>query len=87
MVKMMAEYHCKVTAYSGYKVNERPLYFTVDDIRLEVRDIISRWAGPEKDFYKVKADDGRVYTLSWNRKSDYWIIEKITEKRKRDQGR
>jgi hypothetical protein len=78
MVKMMAVYYCKVTAYSGYKANERPLYFTVDDIRLEVRDIISGWVGPEKDFFKVIADDGRVYTLNWNRKSDLWFIEKIT---------
>jgi hypothetical protein len=77
----VGRHQCKVISYAGYKANERPLYFTVDDIRHEVRDIISRWAGPEKDFFKVIADDGRVYTLSWNRKSDMWIIEKITEKR------
>jgi len=70
------EYHCKVTAYSGYKANEMPLSFTVDDNKLEVRDIICRWVEPEKDFFKVIADDDRVYTLSWNRKSDLWLIEK-----------
>jgi hypothetical protein len=106
---MMAGYYCKVSAYAGYKANERPLYFTIkptaadaldspvkqgndeleeldsrsnaDEQRLEVRDIISRWAEPEKDFFKVIADDGREYTLSWHRKSDMWVIEKITEKR------
>jgi hypothetical protein len=69
-----------VNAYSGYKANERPLSFTIDDKRLEVRDLISRWAEPEKDFFKVIADDDKVYTLSWNRKSDMWLIEKISEK-------
>jgi hypothetical protein len=54
---------------------------SADEQRHEVRDIISRWAEPEKDFFKVIADDGRVYTLSWHRKSDMWVIEKITEKR------
>jgi hypothetical protein len=77
-VFVVDRHYCKVTAYAGYKANERPLYFTVDDIRHEVRDIISRWAEPDKDFFKVVADDGRIYTLSWNRKSDIWIIEKIT---------
>jgi hypothetical protein len=73
--------YCTVTAYAGYKANERPLSFTIDEQRHEVLDIISRWAEPEKDFFKVIADDGRVYTLSWNRESDMWIIEKIAEKR------
>ncbi len=115
-VFVVDRHYCKVTAYAGYKANERPLYFTIlptvsntyldspvpgetgfafhgaskpgndglevlertntDEQRHEVLDIISRWAGPEKDFFKVIADDGRVYTLSWNRKSDLWFIEK-----------
>ena len=70
--------HCsKVTAYSGYKPNERPLSFTVDNQRLEVRDIICRWVEPEKDFFKVIADDDKEYTLSWNRESDLWFIETV----------
>src|SRR4030042_3497144 len=105
----MSGNYCKVTAYAGYKANERPLYFTIkttagdaldspvkpgndeleeldsrsnaDEQRHEIRYIISRWAEPEKDFFKVIADDGREYTLSRNRKSDMWVIEKITEKR------
>lgn len=63
----MTGHHIKVTAYSGYKVNERPLSFIIDDQRHEVRGIISRWAEPDKDFFKVIADDNKVYTLSWNR--------------------
>jgi len=67
----------KVIAYSGYKGNERPLAFIADDKRYEVRNILSRWAEPDKDFFKVIADDGKVYVLSWNRESDEWIIEKF----------
>jgi predicted acetyltransferase len=72
-----------VTEYSGYKANEKPLSFTIDDQRLEVRDIICRWVEPEKDFFKVIADDDKVYTLSWNLKPDLWFIEKISEKQAR----
>ena len=71
----MTGHFIKVTAYSGYKENERPLSFTSDDQRHEVRSIISGWAEPDKDFFKVIADDGRIYTLSWDRKSDQWIME------------
>jgi hypothetical protein len=71
----MSEKHIKVTAYSGYKENERPLSFTADEQRREVRSIISRWAEPDRDFFKVIADDGRVYILSWDRKSDQWFME------------
>jgi hypothetical protein len=65
----------KVIAYSGYKGNERPLSFIAGDLRHEVRSIISMWAEPEWDCFRVIADDERVYTLRWNRKSDQWTME------------
>ena len=80
----MTGHHIKVTAYSGYKGNERPLSFIIDDQRHEVRDMISGWAEPDKDFFNVIADDNKVYTLSWNRKSDLWLIEKISERENMD---
>ncbi|MDY7038404.1 MAG: hypothetical protein SV375_19880 [Thermodesulfobacteriota bacterium] len=69
----------KVIAYSGYKANERPLSFTIDDQRLEVRDIMGRWVEADKDFFKVIANDNKIYTLSWNRETDLWFIEKISK--------
>jgi hypothetical protein len=77
---MMTEHEIHVTAYAGYKANERLMSFVVDDQCLDVRDILSRWVEPDKDFFKVMADDDKIYTLSWNRKSDVWRIEKISKK-------
>ncbi|SPD74430.1 conserved hypothetical protein [uncultured Desulfobacterium sp.] len=74
----MSGHPIKVTAYSGYKANERPLSFVVNDQRYEVRAIISIWAEPEKDFFKVISDDKKIYTLSWNRKLDLWLMEKVS---------
>jgi len=71
----MAGHSIKVTAYSGYKGNERPLAFITDDQKYEVRGIISRWVEPDKDCFKVIADDDRVYILSRDRKSDQWSME------------
>jgi hypothetical protein len=71
----MSGHSVKVTAYSGYRVNERPLSFCAEDKVHEVRSVISRWAEPDRDFFKVIADDGATYTLSWDRKSDQWLLE------------
>ena len=67
----------EVHAYSGYKANERPLSFILDCEKLEVTNIIDRWYGEENDFFKVLADDGRVYLLRWHRTLDSWFLEKV----------
>ncbi|MBN2125883.1 MAG: hypothetical protein JW821_16410 [Deltaproteobacteria bacterium] len=70
----------EVVAYSGYRANERPLFFVLDQRRLEVRNLIDRWYGLEHDYYKVLADDGRVYLLQWHRYLDLWFVVKIMER-------
>lgn len=69
-----------VSAYSGYKANERPLSFVIDNEKREVRDVIDRWYGEEYDYFKVLADDGRVYLLSWQRNLDQWLLVKVFER-------
>lgn len=66
----------EVSAYSGYKGNERPLYFEIDGSKKEVLDIIDRWVEPDRDCFKVLADDKRIYTLSLDREEDIWYLEK-----------
>jgi hypothetical protein len=71
----------KVEAYSGYKADERPLYFVLDNLRLEVREIIDRWYGEEHDYFKILADDDKIYLVCRNRTSDLWTLEKTMEKK------
>lgn len=70
----------EVTAYSGYKANERPLRFQLDDRRLEVKGVLDRWYGQEHDYFKVLASDGRVYLLKWHRCIDIWFLVKIIDR-------
>jgi hypothetical protein len=70
----------EVVAYSGYKANERPLYLVLDEQRLEVKKTLDTWYGVEHDYFKVLADDGKVYLLKWHRFLDMWFIEKILER-------
>ncbi len=70
----------EVVAYSGYKANESPLYFVLDEEKLEVKNTIDKWYGVEHDYFKVLADDGRVYLLKWHRTLDLWFVERVLER-------
>jgi hypothetical protein len=70
----------KVRAYSGYKANERPMHFELDDRRLDVKNIIDRWYGLDHDYFKVVADDGKVYLIKWHRILDVWILVQVMER-------
>ena len=69
----------EVVAYSGYKANERPMYFFMDQERRTVAKILDRWYGQDEDYFKVTADDGRLYLLKWSRSLDVWFLEKMWE--------
>jgi hypothetical protein len=66
--------------YAGPKIISRPLYFILDNRKLEVRNIIDRWYGVEDDYFKVLAEDGKVYLLKWTRLFDQWFVVRIMEK-------
>ncbi len=69
----------EVVAYSGYKANERPMYFLRAGKRVEVTRILDRWYGLERDYFKVLGDDGGLYLLSWHRTLDVWLMQKRFE--------
>jgi hypothetical protein len=70
----------EVVAYSGYKANERPLYFVLEQKKLAVVDVLDRWYGVEHDDFKVLAEDGKVYLIRWHRLLDLWFVVKIMER-------
>jgi hypothetical protein len=70
----------KVVSYSGYKANERPLHFVVDDRKVNVVRIVDRWYGEEEDYFKALAEDGRLYLLKWHRRLDVWLLVKVIDR-------
>ena len=69
----------KVIAYSGFKANERPLYFILGQQKMEVKEVLDRWYGQEHDYFKVLADNRREYLLKWHRVLDIWSLAKAME--------
>jgi hypothetical protein len=54
----------EVVCYAGMKADERPVRFRLDGHEYLVEDLLDQWYGPEKAFFKVRADDGNLYILS-----------------------
>ncbi|MEC7641868.1 MAG: hypothetical protein VYC17_06915 [Nitrospinota bacterium] len=64
----------KVKCYSGIKVNERPVSFSLYHHAYQVCEIIDRWYGKNSVHFKVKADDGNIYLLKYDEWQDKWDL-------------
>ena len=45
-----------VDSYSGYRANERPKQFTLDEQLHEIASIEDRWQEPDAEYFKVSHD-------------------------------
>lgn len=71
----------QVEAYSGYRLNERPLSFILDGHRHEVVEVLDRWyeggltpKSQQLDYFKVRTTQGRDYILRYNFLFDAWAV-------------
>ena len=68
----------KVECYSGYKVNERPLAFTIveHDFKrsFQVLEVLDSWYGETADYFKVRADDDNIYLLKYDGSQNQWDL-------------
>ena len=71
----------QVECYSGYKANERPLAFTYQMRRREIREIIDRWyeggvdpGKPATDYFKVRTTEGEIFMLRYLSLFDAWSL-------------
>ena len=62
----------RVETYSGYKADEYPKKFWLDDQILEVMDIEDRWYGPGYSYFKVFTNDAKRYILKQDLSSNPW---------------
>ncbi|MFB0532437.1 MAG: hypothetical protein ACETVU_02060 [Desulfatiglandales bacterium] len=72
-----------VSCYSGYKANERPIDFTVRGRKLMVEEIMDRWYGVDHSYFKVLANDQKIYLIRYDQDEDLWTLEKIMGSKKR----
>jgi hypothetical protein len=64
----------RVDAYSGYKANERPEAFTLDEQVYEIAAVLDQWYEPSAMYFKVQSTEGKVYLLSYDEAVDEWTL-------------
>lgn len=67
----------RVECYSGYKAEERPVRFQLDEQDRIVEEILDQWHSPDATYFKVRADDGSTYVLKHvlSPQQDLWTLE------------
>jgi len=67
----------QVECYSNHKYAQRPVAFTVQAKRYEIRRIVRQWREVAKDFFVVETPEPKQYTISYDEEGDSWHLEKI----------
>ncbi len=67
----------RVECYAGYQGAERPVRFFLGDQCHNVVEVLDRWYEPEDNFFKVLADDGKLYVLRHTPgcNADLWTLQ------------
>lgn len=64
----------KVECYAGYRGEESPRRFHLEDRHLEVVSVLDRWLAPDHRYFKVLADDGEEYILRHDTEAQHWEV-------------
>jgi len=69
----------KVKTYSGYKADERPVSFVIRERVFQVEACLDRWYGEGHSYFKVRADDGYIYTIRHEMDTNQWELVKMVK--------
>jgi hypothetical protein len=64
-----------VDAYSGYKANERPQRFVLDEEIYEIAAVLDQWYEPAATYFKVQSIEGKTYLLRYDEQTDEWTLQ------------
>jgi hypothetical protein len=73
----------EVECYSGYKADEYPKYFYLDDKKFEIKEITDRWyqgkSDPEfpvSNYFKTKTESGEIFIIKHDLEQDKWFLRR-----------
>lgn len=61
-----------VECYAGYRGEETPRRVSLGAQWIEVVEVLDRWLDPEHRYFKLLGDDGALYMLRHDAKTDAW---------------
>jgi len=62
----------RVVCYAGYRGEETPVRFSLGARTVEVVDVLDRWLAPDHRYFKIRGDDGGIYILRHDTRTDRW---------------
>ena len=68
------DFQIEVSVYAGYRYPERPLSFKLLERTFRVEEVLDRWFGEDYLYFKVRADDQKVYLLKYDQQQDLWFL-------------
>ena len=66
----------RVECYAGYRGEETPRRFLLNERRIEIVSVLDRWLAPDHRYFKVLGDDGREYILRHDIENQGWELSK-----------
>ncbi len=71
----------KVDCHAGYKADEYPVCFYLDEFRFGITGIVDRWYQanrdpefPEANYFKVTTSDEKQFILKHEQQNDSWFL-------------
>jgi hypothetical protein len=64
-----------VDAYSGYKANERPRQFVLDEVVYEIVAVLDQWYEPKARYVKVQTAEDKTFLLRYDQETDEWTLQ------------
>jgi hypothetical protein len=64
----------KVECHAGYRGEETPRRFFLDERVIEVEEVLDRWLAPDHGYFRVRGDDGATYILRHDVRAGHWEL-------------
>jgi len=65
----------RVRCYSDYKVNQRPVSFTMGNREFIIKAVLDQWYSPNSVYFKVRDEKNHTYILKYDQRKDLWELE------------
>lgn len=69
------DFSIQVECYAGYRDEESPRRFFLQNRRVEVVEILDRWLAPDHRYFKIAGDDGDRYILRHDMVTGKWELK------------
>lgn len=68
------DFQIRVEACAGHRGEPTPRCFFLGLRRVEVAEVVDRWLGCDRRYFKVRGDDGDLYILRYEPLREHWEL-------------